>query len=123
MKATDERRDGPTISDQTISDQEEPMPARVTMYTTRRCGDCTITKNFLDKFGIPFEEIDIENDPQAAEFVMRVNDGRRSVPTLVVDGDAVSLSGFSRRKFDAFVAKHDLRTVADHAERSEGSQN
>ena len=98
------------------------MP-RVTMYTTRWCGDCTITKNFLDKFGIPFEEIDIENDPQAAEYVMRVNDGRRSVPTLVVDGDAVSLSGFSRQKFDAFVAKHGLRAAGERAERSGGAKN
>lgn len=86
------------------------MPKRVTMYTTGWCGDCTIAKNFLNKFGIPFDEINIEHDPEAAAFVMEVNDGRRSVPTLVVNGDAVSLSGFTRPKFDAFLEKHDLRS-------------
>ncbi len=86
------------------------MTTRVTMYTTGWCGDCTITKNFLNKFEIPFDEVNIEEDPEAAAFVMEVNDGRRSVPTLVVNGDAVSLSGFTRTKFDAFVEKHGLRS-------------
>ena len=83
------------------------VPA-VTMYTTRWCGDCIITKNFLTKFNVPFEEIDIENDPEAAAYVMDVNQGRRSVPTLVYNGEATSLSGFSRAKLDAFLEHHEL---------------
>jgi len=78
------------------------------MYTTRRCGDCRVTKNFLRKLDIPFEEIDIEGNPEAAEYVMRVNEGRRSVPTLVFKGEATSLSGFTRAKLDDFLKKHQL---------------
>lgn len=82
--------------------------AVITMYTTRWCSDCVITKNFLQKLRVPFAEVDIESDPEAAEYVIRANEGRRSVPTLVVNGDATSLSGFSRAKLDAFLKKHDL---------------
>jgi mycoredoxin len=81
---------------------------QIKVYTTRWCGDCQITKKYLSKFGIPFEEIDIENDPSAAEYVMQVNDGRKSVPTLVYDGEATSLSRFSRDKLDEFLQKHRL---------------
>lgn len=80
------------------------------MYTTRWCGDCQRAKNFLNKFEIPFVEVDIEQDPAAAAYVQSVNGGRRSVPTLVVGGTATSLSGFTREKFDAFVARHELLT-------------
>ncbi len=80
----------------------------VTMYTTRSCGDCVITKNFLTKFNVPFEEIDIENDLEAAAYVMDVNQGRRSVPTLVYNGEATSLSGFTRAKLAAFLEHHEL---------------
>lgn len=80
----------------------------LTMYTTTWCGDCTVTKNYLHKYGIDFEEIDIEHDAEAADYVQRVNNGRRSVPTLVFDGEATSLSGFTRAKFDAFLRRHDL---------------
>lgn len=81
----------------------------LTMYTTRWCGDCQRAKTFLQKFAIPFVEVDIEQDPEAAEYVQRVNDGRRSVPTLVLGGRATSLSGFTREKFDAFLDQHGLR--------------
>ncbi len=81
----------------------------IKMYTTTWCGDCQVTKAFLDKFQIPFEEINIENDASAAEYVMQVNGGKRSVPTLEYNGDAASLSGFSRAKLDEFLNKHQLR--------------
>jgi mycoredoxin len=84
--------------------QSQPL----TMYTTRWCGDCQRAKNFLTKFAIPFVEVDIEQDPEAAAYVQSVNGGRRSVPTLVVGNRATSLSGFTREKFDAFVAQHGL---------------
>jgi mycoredoxin len=80
----------------------------VKIYSTTWCGDCQVTKTFLKKLNIPFEEVNIEEHPDAANYVMQVNGGKRSVPTLVVDGEATSLSGFSRAKFDAFLSKHQL---------------
>ena len=81
---------------------------KVQMYTTSWCGDCQVTKTFLQRLNVPFEEINIEQVEGAADYVMSVNNGRRSVPTLVYKGDAASLSGFSRAKLDAFLSRHQL---------------
>ena len=78
------------------------------MYTTSWCGDCVVTKKALAKLSVPYLEVNIEQDPDAAEFVMQVNGGRRSVPTLVYNGDAASLSNFSRAKLDSFLSRHQL---------------
>jgi mycoredoxin len=75
----------------------------VKMYTTSWCGDCRVTKRTLDSKGIAYEEIDIEAHPDAAEVVMRVNNGKRSVPTLEYNGSAASMSNFSRAKLDAWL--------------------
>lgn len=78
------------------------------MYTTSWCGDCVVTKRALSKLAVPFREVNIEENPDAAAYVMEVNGGRRSVPTLVYKGDAASLSGFSRAKLDTFLSRHQL---------------
>jgi mycoredoxin len=82
--------------------------APLKMYTTTWCPDCTVAKSVLKKRGLEFEEINIEQDDAAAQYVMSVNGGKRSVPTLVMGEDAVSLSGFSRAKLDVFLQKHNL---------------
>ncbi|WP_309571221.1 glutaredoxin domain-containing protein [Deinococcus sp.] len=80
----------------------------IKMYTTTWCGDCQATKRALTGKGIAYEEINIEQDAQAAEYVMSVNGGRRSVPTLVSGTVAHSLSGFRPQKLDAFLAEAGL---------------
>ena len=61
---------------------------RVVMYSTTWCGDCRRSKRFLDQRGVPYEEINIDEDPQAAETVKQLNRGYRSVPTIVIEGVA-----------------------------------
>jgi mycoredoxin len=80
----------------------------IKMYTTTTCGDCRVTKRVLEQRGLAFTEINIEENPQAAEYVMSVNGGRRSVPTLEFNGDAASMSNFNRVKLDAWLAKNGL---------------
>lgn len=64
---------------------------RLTMYTTVWCGYCVRLKRGLERAGIDFDEVDIENDPEAAEFVMSVNAGSATVPTLVLaDGQVMT---------------------------------
>jgi mycoredoxin len=61
------------------------------MYTTTWCGFCRRLKNGLEHAGIPYDEIDIERVDGAAEVVMGVNRGNRTVPTLVFpDGTALT---------------------------------
>lgn len=63
----------------------------LTMYTTTWCGYCSRLKNQLNREGIDYIEIDVEQDPAAAEFVMSVNGGNRTVPTVVYpDGTAAT---------------------------------
>ncbi len=63
----------------------------IQMYTTPWCGYCVRLKAQLQRAGIPFVEIDIEADPSAADYVMSVNGGNQTVPTVVFpDGSAVT---------------------------------
>jgi len=57
-------------------------PNTVTMYSTTWCGYCRRLKAQLSREGIEFVEVDIEQTPGAAEFVMSVNGGNQTVPTV-----------------------------------------
>jgi mycoredoxin len=56
--------------------------APLTMYTTSWCGFCHRLKTALRSERISYDEVDIEQDPAAAEFVSSVNGGNRTVPTV-----------------------------------------
>ena len=67
------------------------MAAQITMYSTPWCGYCQRLKGQLDRAGIAYAEVDVEQNPTAAEFVMSVNDGNRTVPTVTFpDGSALT---------------------------------
>jgi len=53
------------------------------MYTTQWCGYCRRLKSQLAREGIEVAEVDIERDPAAADYVMSVNGGNQTVPTIV----------------------------------------
>src|SRR5881275_2826702 len=54
----------------------------LTMYSTTWCGFCHRLRSQLDREGIGYHVVDIEKDPAAAEFVMSVNGGNQTVPTV-----------------------------------------
>jgi mycoredoxin len=62
------------------------MNDQITMYSTTWCGYCRRLKSQLEREGIGFTEVDIEQKPEAAEYVMSVNGGNQTVPTVVVVG-------------------------------------
>ncbi len=57
----------------------------VLVYSARWCPDCRTAKRFLEKHGIPFQEIDIQATPGAAQEVIR-RTGKRAIPQFVIDG-------------------------------------
>jgi mycoredoxin len=59
------------------------VSGQLIMYTTPWCGFCRNLKKQLARDGIEMAEVDIEQDPAAAEFVMSVNGGNQTVPTIV----------------------------------------
>jgi mycoredoxin len=63
----------------------------VTMYSTPWCGYCRRLKSQMEREGITYREVDIERDAVAADYVMSVNGGNQTVPTLVFpDGKALT---------------------------------
>ena len=67
------------------------MAPPLTMYTTQWCGFCKRLKRQLAADGIEMTEVDIEQDPAAADYVMSVNGGFQTVPTVVFpDGSALT---------------------------------
>jgi len=61
------------------------MLKKIVMYSTTWCPDCRRAEWILNERQIPFEKIDIEKVEGAAEIVMRHANGKRSVPTLLVE--------------------------------------
>ncbi|ONK11556.1 mycoredoxin [Streptomyces sp. MP131-18] len=64
------------------------MPGTVTMYSTSWCGYCRRLKSQLDREGIAYTEINIEEEPSAVAIVEKANDGNQTVPTVVVEPDS-----------------------------------
>jgi mycoredoxin len=60
------------------------VSGQLIMYTTPWCGFCRNLKKQLARDGIVMTEVDIEQDLAAAEFVMSVNGGNQTVPTVVL---------------------------------------
>jgi mycoredoxin len=60
-----------------------PSAGTVTMFSTPWCGYCRGLKGALDRAGIVYAEVDIERHQGAADYVMSVNGGNQTVPTVV----------------------------------------
>jgi glutaredoxin 3 len=63
------------------------MP-RILVYTTQWCGFCHAAKAFLERKGLPYEEIDIGRDPAFRQRLVDLT-GRWTVPQIVIDGEPV----------------------------------
>ena len=60
----------------------------ITVYGAYWCPDCRRSKQFLGEHQIPYEWVDIEQDPAAERLVIEINQGKRIIPTIVFgDGD------------------------------------
>ena len=73
----------------------------VVMYSTTWCPDCRRAKAFLKDRGIEVQEVNIEDDPDAEDLVIRVNDGKRKVPTIQVGDRFFACSPFNAAKLAA----------------------
>jgi mycoredoxin len=70
----------------------------IIIYSTGWCPDCRRVKTFLKERGVEFREVNIEQDHEAEEIVLRANMGKRKVPTLNVGGRYFACSPFSARQ-------------------------
>ena len=67
------------------------MSAQLTVYSTQWCGYCHRLMRQLDREGVDYTVVNIEHAPDAADYVMSVNGGNQTVPTVVFpDGSALT---------------------------------
>ena len=59
------------------------MTDKITVYGTVWCPDCKRARKFFSEHQIEYEHIDIDRTPEAATLVKQINNGMRSVPTIV----------------------------------------
>lgn len=60
----------------------------IKVFGTNWCGSTRRVTQLLDKFRIPFEYVDIDLNAQGEDFVVKVNNGYRSVPTILFDDNS-----------------------------------
>ena len=56
---------------------------QITMYFADWCGDCRRSKRLMDELNVVYTLIDIEADSAAADKVIEINGGMRSIPVIV----------------------------------------
>ncbi len=59
------------------------MTSKITMYSADWCGDCRRSKRLLDSLNVKYQLIDVEADKTAAEKVIEINGGNRSIPVIM----------------------------------------
>jgi mycoredoxin len=73
----------------------------ITMYGTSWCVDCRRAKQFLKERGVNFVEVNIDEDVDAEDLVLEVNEGRRKVPTIKVGDRFFACSPFDPYQLSA----------------------
>jgi len=68
----------------------------ITVYSKNNCPFCVQAKSLLQLKGVEFEEVKIDEDSQAREFVLA--EGHRTVPQIYQDGKLLVEGGFQGLK-------------------------
>jgi len=83
---------------------------QVTVYTTQSCPWCVRAKNYLRQHGVPFREVDVGRDRQAAMDLVR-RTGQTGVPQLTINGSNVV--GFDQAKIDRLLGLDQKRSASN----------
>lgn len=73
------------------------MTHQIVMYTRPGCEDSDAAREFLKQRRIAFVEVNIDEDPAALEFVVKVNEGKKRTPMFKVQGRTFHCSHFDPR--------------------------
>ena len=65
------------------------MDQQITLYGTSWCGDCRRAQRVLKQMNVSYQYINIDEDQAGADYVVQVNKGSRSVPTIVFPDGSV----------------------------------
>jgi mycoredoxin len=64
-------------------------PDQIVVYSTEWCADCRRARGVLDRHGVRYHLIDVDEDQEAADRVVRINHGLRIVPTILFPDGSV----------------------------------
>jgi mycoredoxin len=73
---------------------------KIIIYGTEWCGDCYRARRILETTNIPFEWVDIDNNQAGENYVLSINNGIRSVPTIVFEDGSVLIEPSNRQLKD-----------------------
>jgi NADH-dependent peroxiredoxin subunit F len=83
---------------------------RVTVYSTQNCPYCRMAKAFLEKYSVPFENIDVGADSVAAKKMVDLS-GQRGVPVITVDDEVIV--GFDAQRLNELFGEPSADDVFD----------
>ncbi len=78
------------------------MAEEVVVYSLDTCPTCKKAKDFLDKKGVKYTNYDVGKDKAKAKEMLEISEGGRSVPVVVICGDAYI--GFDSEKLEKALA-------------------
>ena len=81
----------------------------VTVYVTNYCPYCTAAKQFLDRLGVAHSTIDVTNDHEKRDWLVKTS-GQRTVPQIFVG--TTSVGGFTDMK--AMDARGEFKPLLEH---------
>jgi mycoredoxin len=76
------------------------------IYTATSCGDCRMAKAVLDRAGVDYEEINLDQDPDAAATVLSINGGYTIVPTILLPSGEVLVEPSRHKLLEALDLRH-----------------
>jgi mycoredoxin len=87
----------------TLNDLYTMQPSQIVMYTTEYCSDCRRAKAFFEANGIGYLRVGIEGNEEATNFIIKINNGYRSVPTIIFpDGAILTEPGWEELRVKIF---------------------
>jgi mycoredoxin len=79
----------------TLNDLYTMQPSQIVMYITEYCSNCRRAKAFFEANKIEYLQVNIEGNEEAINFIVKVNNGYRSVPTIIFpDGVVLTEPGW-----------------------------
>ena len=66
---------------------------KIKVYGADWCSDCIVVKKFLQERNIKFQYIVVTDNIEAIKFLEKVNNGKRIIPTIVIDKNIYSNPG------------------------------
>jgi len=73
----------------------------VTLYTKDNCVQCVATKKMMDKLGVPYDTVDITDNPEELDKLIAL--GYRAAPVVITESGE-SWAGFNPEKITELVA-------------------